>query len=185
MSRSTFKVSFYLKKKEIDKEGKVPVMVKLTVNSDKKEFSAKLRVKPELWNAETYGVLGKSADTHTSNTQLNNISNTLNKHYHAFLMQEYKITPELLINAYNGILPNLMPEKEKYYFLKDFRNYLKERETLIGKEIVRATYTKEKNSYNRFEEFIQRKNLSERELNEYLRIKKYEEDNKPVDFKIS
>ena len=42
--KSTFKVLFYLKKDKISKDGKVPVMGRITVNGTQAGFSCKLNI---------------------------------------------------------------------------------------------------------------------------------------------
>ena len=44
--KSTFKVLFYLKKDKISKDGKVPVMGRITVNGTQAGFSCKLNIAP-------------------------------------------------------------------------------------------------------------------------------------------
>ena len=48
--KSTFKVLFYLKKDKISKDGKVPVMGRITVNGTHAGFSCKLHIDPALWD---------------------------------------------------------------------------------------------------------------------------------------
>lgn len=48
--KSTFKVLFYLKKDKISKDGKVPVMGRITVNGTQAGFSCKLNIDPALWD---------------------------------------------------------------------------------------------------------------------------------------
>lgn len=51
MARSTFKTLFCLKKNNL-KEGKTPVMGRITVNGTIAQFSCKLNVKPDLWDTK-------------------------------------------------------------------------------------------------------------------------------------
>ena len=51
--KSTFKVLFYLKKDKISKDGKVPVMGRITVNGTQAGFSCKLNIDPALWDEKT------------------------------------------------------------------------------------------------------------------------------------
>ena len=59
MSRSTFKVLFYLKRQN-EKNGKVPVMGRITVNGTIAQFSCKLNIRPALWDTEANKAAGKS-----------------------------------------------------------------------------------------------------------------------------
>ena len=50
MSRSTFKILFYVKKGSERANGYLPLMCRLTVDGEIKQFSCKLDVPPKLWN---------------------------------------------------------------------------------------------------------------------------------------
>ena len=69
MSKSTFKILFYLRKNQVNKEGKVCIMIRLTVNGDVSQFSSKLDLEAELWDVK----LGKAAGNSQKARQLNNL----------------------------------------------------------------------------------------------------------------
>ena len=48
--RSTFSILFYLKKKALKKDGTTPIMVRVTVNGEISNLSAKLSINAELWD---------------------------------------------------------------------------------------------------------------------------------------
>ena len=50
MSKSTFKILFYIRKNQVTKEGKSSIMVRLTVNGETSQFSSKLEIEPDLWD---------------------------------------------------------------------------------------------------------------------------------------
>lgn len=57
--RSTFSVLFYLKRKDVRKDGTVPVMGRITIDGGKPaQFSCKMTVDPALWNTETGRMTG-------------------------------------------------------------------------------------------------------------------------------
>lgn len=59
MSKSTFKILFYLRKNQVNKDGLVSIMVRLTVNGDVAQFSSKLNINPENWDV----TLGRAKET--------------------------------------------------------------------------------------------------------------------------
>jgi len=59
--KSTFKVLFYLKKDKISKDGKVPVMGRITVNGTQAGFSCKLNIDPALWDEKLSEIATKYA----------------------------------------------------------------------------------------------------------------------------
>ncbi len=50
MKIEKFKVLLYLKKSGMDKNGKAPIMGRITVNRTMAQFSCKLSCTPSLWN---------------------------------------------------------------------------------------------------------------------------------------
>ena len=56
MSKSTFKILFYLRKNQVNKDGTVCIMIRLSLNGEITQFSSKLSVKPDAWDT----VLGKA-----------------------------------------------------------------------------------------------------------------------------
>ena len=53
MSKSAFKILFYIRKDQVNKEGKSGIMIRLTVNGEIVQFSSNLDVVPELWDVNT------------------------------------------------------------------------------------------------------------------------------------
>ena len=72
MARSTFKVLFYLKRRN-EKNGKVPVMGRITVNGTISQFSCKLNVRPALWDTEANKASGKSVEAQRINRTVDKI----------------------------------------------------------------------------------------------------------------
>ena len=59
--RSTFATSFYIKRSAVrNRDGKAPIMVKISVDGDDKAVGTKLFVTPDLW--ENGKAKGKSAE---------------------------------------------------------------------------------------------------------------------------
>lgn len=70
--RSTFKVLFYTKNQAI-KNGRVPVMGRITVNGTTASFSCKRDVSLSLWDAKGNCARGKSEEARRLNRELDNI----------------------------------------------------------------------------------------------------------------
>ena len=60
MSKSTFKILFYIRKNQVNKEGKSGIMIRLTDNGEIVQFSSKLDVVPEQWDVNTQRMAGNS-----------------------------------------------------------------------------------------------------------------------------
>ena len=57
--RSTFRVLFYLKKGAPLKNGMLPIMVRITIDGEKVEFSTKLEIEEKKWDIKSAN--GKSS----------------------------------------------------------------------------------------------------------------------------
>ena len=68
MSRSTFRVLFYLKRNAPKKNGLVPVMCRITVNGKIYQFSCKLDVEEKLWNVNLGRMSGRSIVAQEANS---------------------------------------------------------------------------------------------------------------------
>jgi len=68
MNQETVKVSFYLKRNELNDAGRCPVMGRLTVGQSECVFSTKMLASPSLWSSGR--AKGKSAEATAINRQL-------------------------------------------------------------------------------------------------------------------
>ena len=51
--RSTFKLLFYINRQKVKKNGKCPVMGRITLDGKVSQYSTGLEVEPEFWDADT------------------------------------------------------------------------------------------------------------------------------------
>jgi len=70
MKVEKFKVLLYLKKSNLDKSGKAPIMGRVTVNDSKAQFSLKLSCTPTLWNPRESRLDGKSHEAVETNAKI-------------------------------------------------------------------------------------------------------------------
>ena len=60
MEKEKMKVLLYLKKSDLDKSGKAPIMGRITIGRSIAQFSCKLSCNPDLWNPRESRMDGKS-----------------------------------------------------------------------------------------------------------------------------
>ena len=65
--RSTFKVLFYVKKGSEKPNGNLPLMCRLTVDGEIKQFSCKMDVSLHLWDVKNNRASGKSVEAQRIN----------------------------------------------------------------------------------------------------------------------
>ena len=106
MSRSTFRVLFYLKRNAPKKNGLVPVMCRITVNGKISQFSCKLDVEEKLWNVNLGRMSGRSVVAQEANRMLDKIRVGINKAYQEIMDRDGYVSAEKVRNAFLGMGQN-------------------------------------------------------------------------------
>lgn len=142
MTRSTFKVLFYLKR-QAERNGKVPVMGRITVNGTISQFSCKLSVSPKLWDTKANKATGKSVAARCINEKLENIKTNIGKQYQRICDRDAYVTAEKVKNAWLGFGDGYR------LLLQTFDEYLEEfARKRVGKDRAASTlenYTRARN----------------------------------------
>lgn len=94
MSRSTFRVLFYLKRNAPKKNGLVPVMCRITVNGKIFQFRCKLDVEEKFWNVNLGRMSGRSIVAQEANRMLDKIRVGINKAYQEIIDRDGYVSAE-------------------------------------------------------------------------------------------
>ena len=144
MKIGKFKVLLYLKKSGMDKNGKAPIMGRITVNRTMAQFSCKLSCTPSLWNPRASRLEGKSKEAVETNKDIEQLLLSIQKAFDVLVEKrtdfEAKDVKEALqgsVWTYRKIRKNLAEFiGEKYRltdlafgqltepFISDFHHYL-------------------------------------------------------------
>ena len=81
MKIGKFKVLLYLKKSGMDKNGKAPIMGRITVNRTMAQFSCKLSCTPSLWNPRASRLEGKSKEAVETNKDIEQLLLSIQKSF--------------------------------------------------------------------------------------------------------
>lgn len=155
MARSTFKVLFYLKKNNL-KDGKAPVMGRITVNRTISQFSCKLNIKPELWDTKANRASGKSLDAQKINQKLDNIKTQIGKQYQSICDKDNFVSAEKVKNAYLGF----GDEFRTFFSIAD--EFYEQYSRRVGKDRTEGSYEQLIINRRRVEMFLRdRYNLSD------------------------
>ena len=79
MKIEKFKVLLYLKKSGMDKNGKAPIMGRITENRTMAQFSCKLSCSPSLWNPRASRLEGKSKEAVETNKDIEQLLLSIQK----------------------------------------------------------------------------------------------------------
>lgn len=148
MSKSTFKILFYLRKNQVNKDGKASIMTRVTVNGDVSQFSTKLDVEPELWDVKLGKAAGNSQKSRQLNNLLDDIRTSLKNHYREIEIQEAYVTAEKVRNAFLGYTT------KQRTLLELFKKHNDDACKLVGISKTDATLAKYDRGYRRLEEFM-------------------------------
>nr|WP_239466752.1 Arm DNA-binding domain-containing protein [Bacteroides mediterraneensis] len=94
MSKSTFKILFYLRKNQVNKDGTVCIMIRLSLNGEISQFSSKLSVKPDAWDTVLGKAKGNTQKARQLNETLEDIRASLKNHYRDIEVHESFVTVE-------------------------------------------------------------------------------------------
>ena len=160
---STFKVLFYLRGNYVNKEGKTSIMIRVTVNSVRVQFSSKIEIEPHLWDIQTNRVRGKSTDIKRINAELDSIRLSITNHYREIADKEATVTAEKVRNAFLGIVT------KGETLLQIFDKHIADCEKLVDISITKATLQKYNVTRKRVTEFMEQrykvKDISIKEVN--------------------
>ena len=86
--RSTFKVLFYVKKGSEKPNGNLPLMCRITVDGEIKQFSCKMDVPPRLWDVRNSRASGKSVEAQRINLAVDKIRVEVNRRYQELMQTD-------------------------------------------------------------------------------------------------
>ncbi|MDR2810783.1 MAG: site-specific integrase [Tannerellaceae bacterium] len=123
---STFAVLFYINRQKIKKNGRCPLMGRISVNAEIAQFSAGIDIDPALWDAKAYRMKGKSRPAAEANRYIEELTERINRYYKQILDEQGYITAELVKNAVSGI------GRKKENLLELFREHNEEYAKQVG-----------------------------------------------------
>ena len=69
---NTFAVLFYINRQKIKKNGMCSLMGRISINTEVAQFSTKMEIQPELWDAKAYRLTGKRRIEKETNIKIDN-----------------------------------------------------------------------------------------------------------------
>jgi len=146
--QSTFSILFYPRGNDIDKNGKVPIYARITVNGKRSEFSIKRKVLLEKWNSDAGKVKGKTADVFELNKYMVSIQNKINKIQAQLSENEMSFTADKIKNIYLG------KDSKHKMLMVIFQEHNDEVNKLIGKDFAAGTAERYKTAKKHVYEYL-------------------------------
>ena len=96
MARSTFKTLFYINRSKEKKNGKCPIMGRITIDGEQVQYSTGKEIAPELWDSRKGRCKGIGEETKEINRYLQSKEEQAKAKYQELVWQRGYITAELL-----------------------------------------------------------------------------------------
>ena len=149
--KTQMKVLLYLKKTEQSSDGFCPLMGKIDVKGNQNsvaQFSCKLNINPDIWNATSQRCLGKSRIATSANREIEAVLVLLRIRFNELVAKKDNVTAQEIKNAFQGIgLPHIS-------LLGLFRINLNSISESIGTTYKESTYRGYCYSYSKISSFI-------------------------------
>ena len=100
--KSTFKVLFYLKRDKQKKDGRIPLMCRITIDGKESRFGMKIDVLETQWSVPAGKAIGKSKEVNEINNLLEQTKASLFKVYNELLVHDNNVTSEKVKNQFLG-----------------------------------------------------------------------------------
>lgn len=146
--RNTFRILFYIKRTAPDRYGRVPVMVRITINGERAQFSTQQHVDPRIWDAHDGRATGRTAAASRINGRLSEIRLHIEQCYHTLLYREGGVSASRVRNAYFGGGPGGVS------LLGFFRQHNDDFRRMVGINRSRATLYKYESVYKLLQSYV-------------------------------
>ena len=148
MSATTHSIYFYLRKSRPDREDKVPIYIRLSLNNERMEYPTGQRIHPSLWDEQNQKAV-KSKETTDVNTILTSLKADINHAISQLHISKADVTLENL-----RILLKGEPVREEQTFLMVAQEHNNSFEKLVGKRYSYGSYKNYKTTLKYLKEFV-------------------------------
>ncbi|MFR9497323.1 MAG: site-specific integrase [Rikenellaceae bacterium] len=163
MTRTTFKVAFFLKRTARKKNGLMPIMARITINNKMAHFSTKLEVDEKMWDISATKAKGQSEESKRINNVLETIKFQITNIYNSENARGASPTATIVKNLFFGI------DNSQDTLLRLFEKNNEDMRRLVGVSTTLANYKKYE--------------LAKRRLTEFLKYRYQIDDIRPKDLK--
>lgn len=149
MERNTFNISFYVLKTRAAKNGKVPVIMRVTVNGERVVTSVNLKVDPQKWNPIASRSMGNTRKDYELNARIDTIRARIMQVHRQMELDGEPVTAQKVIDKYLG-----RDNKPAIMLLDLFREHNEKCHKLSGNGMAPGTVERYETSYKHTENFI-------------------------------
>ena len=169
----SFSILFYIRKKQLDKNGKCSIYLRITVSGKRSEMSVKRKVKLEDWNTNSGRAKNSKVSTRELNKYLEDVRARLYQIQGKFMADGKHYTAQIIKNTFQG--------KDTRYktLLIIYGEHNKEISELVGREFSYGAYQRHLRTARHLKTFIYKEygyddiNVKEIDLNFIKRFEHY------------
>jgi hypothetical protein len=101
--KSTFNILFYINRQKIKKNGKCPIMGRITIDGKIVQYSAKEEIEPKFWNSKEDCCIGRNNDSKRINLRLEELKIEIEHLYQKDMERHGYVTADGVKNAIQGV----------------------------------------------------------------------------------
>lgn len=146
--KSTFRTLFYLKKNQPKSNGLVPIIARITVNTQVVQFGCKLDINPQIWDVKAGKAIGRSKEASDVNIALDNMRVAIRKSYDKQMEDYGYAMPEKIRNQVLGL------EKGAKSLIEYIDLHNQQYENRVGINTTRTTFIRYKLVKERIQDFL-------------------------------
>lgn len=135
MARSTFKLLFYINRSKQKKNGRCPLMGRITIDGEQIQYSLGEDIIPEDWDSRLGRVKGKGEESQKLNRLMQEHHSKAERLYQSLLWEQGYISAELLKREL------LKPEAPKGYLIEEANLFIAEKRPCVGKTVAKSTFS--------------------------------------------
>lgn len=143
-----FSVLFYPKRRDIDKQGKIPLYVRISVSGKRSESYIQRRIEPENWNSKAGKAFGATTNMRELNRYMDGIRSNLYKIHSRLVEKDVFFTAKDIRDVYTG------RDETLKMVLEVFQEHNDELAQLVGKEYSSGTLQRYKTCRTHIENYL-------------------------------
>lgn len=143
------KVLFLIQRKKVNKRGFLPIMCRITLKKERKEFSTGIMIQPSWWVKKSQEVKGNVENSNVINSRLNQIRQKLDKTHLLLEVENLDFDVNDILKAYRG-----EKTKREYTLILVIQEHNSYNEKLIGREIKKVSWQKFENTLTHIKGFL-------------------------------
>ena len=141
-------ILFYSKTSRTNKDGLVPIYLRVTINGERFEQSTQRYILPSKWSAEAGKAKGNSEESKTINYFLDSLKQKVYDYQSEIIREKLHFTIETFRTKWLGI------QERGHTILEVFNAHNEQLKQLIGVDCSKATYGKYRTTYDHTASFI-------------------------------